>query len=182
MDAEPSLSPHESVCADREVPGFASDPAMPVWARYFVNVSQQNIESMPRSADAFNRSDRPAWLAEFDPAVEMVPAREWPESEAIRGAEAVWDFYAEVTAASEEASFGFGEIIDAGAGKLVANLRREARGKASGAGVEFSYWIVGTKERRSGSNGSLTETRHAKPLGYPSSRFGRAQSRRRELS
>jgi ketosteroid isomerase-like protein len=107
-------------------------------------MSHQNVESMRRSVDAFERGDKAAWLAEFDPAVEMVPAREWPENAPIRGAEALWDFYLEVTAAWEEGSFEFREIIDAGADKLVANSRREARGKASGAGLEFSYWLVTT--------------------------------------
>ena len=50
----------------------------------------------------------------------------------------------EVTAAWEDGSFELGEVIDSGTGKIVANNRRETRGKASGAGVEFSYWVVGT--------------------------------------
>jgi ketosteroid isomerase-like protein len=72
----------------------------------------------------------------------MIPAREWPEYAPIRGAEAIWDFYAEVTTAWEEGSFEFVEIIEAGDDTVIANAQREARGKASGAGVPFSYWLV----------------------------------------
>ena len=107
-------------------------------------MSQENAESFRQALDAFNRRDKPAWLATFHPEAEMVPAKEWPENTPIRGAEAIWDFYAEVTAAWEDGSFELGEIIDFGVGKIVANSRRETRGKASGAGVEFSYWLVGT--------------------------------------
>ena len=107
-------------------------------------MSPENVESLREALDAFNRRDKPAWLAAFHPDAEMVPAKEWPESTPIRGADAIWDFYAEVAAAWEDGSFELGEVIDSGTGKIVANVRREARGKASGAGVEFSYWLVGT--------------------------------------
>ena len=83
-----------------------------------------------------------AWLAMFDPDAEMVPAPEWPEREPIRGAEAIWDFYVEVTGTWAEGLGELGEVIEAGADKIVANNRRDARGRTSGAGVEFSYWTV----------------------------------------
>src|SRR2546425_8383537 len=107
-------------------------------------MSEENIQSMRESVDAFNRRDKAAWLATFDPAAEVLPAREWPEHAPIHGAEAIWDFYSEVTAAWEEGKFELGEIIEAGTDKLVANSRRDARGKASGAAVAFSYWAVNT--------------------------------------
>jgi ketosteroid isomerase-like protein len=37
-----------------------------------------------------------------------------------------------------------GELIEAGTNKIVANQRREMRGKASGAGVVWSCWVVFT--------------------------------------
>jgi ketosteroid isomerase-like protein len=107
-------------------------------------MSEENVKLSVLIDDAFNRGDKTAWLAKFDPDAEMVPARDWPESAPIRGAEAIWDFYMEVTGAWDEGSFEFGEVIDSGADKIVANIRREARGRASGAGVPFSYWSVGT--------------------------------------
>jgi ketosteroid isomerase-like protein len=107
-------------------------------------MSGENVELFLRTLDAFNRGDKTAWLASFDPDAEMVPARDWPESAPIRGAEAIWDFYIDVTAAWDEGSFEVGEAIDAGSDRIVTNTRRAARGRASGAGVQFSYWSVGT--------------------------------------
>jgi ketosteroid isomerase-like protein len=96
------------------------------------------------SVEALNRGDKAAWLATCTRDAVMIPAREWPENAPIRGAEAIWDFYVEVTATWEEGSFELGEIIEARDDTVIANARREARGKASGAGVTFSYWTVGT--------------------------------------
>jgi ketosteroid isomerase-like protein len=105
-------------------------------------MSQENVETMRRGVDAFDRRDKAAWLATFAPDAVMVPAREWPENAPIRGAGAIWDFYVEVNAAWEEDPYELGEIIEARDDTVVANARREARGKASGAGVTFSYWLV----------------------------------------
>ena len=105
-------------------------------------MSQENVEITRQTLDAFNRGDKGAWLAMFDHDAEMVPAPEWPENAPIHGAEAIWDFYVEVTGAWEEGWAEVGEVIDAGADTVVANNRRDARGRMSGAGVEFSYWTV----------------------------------------
>ena len=74
----------------------------------------------------------------------MLPAREWPEHEPIHGRDAIWDYYVAVTEAWEVGSFELGEIIEAGADKLVFNSRRHARGRASGADLIFSYWNLST--------------------------------------
>lgn len=111
-------------------------------------MSRENVEQLHRSNDAFNRGDKATWLALFDPDLVMVPAQEWPENAPIRGAEAVWDFYAEVvTGAWEAGSNAIGEVVDPGGDTVVVNFRREAHGKASGAPFEFSYWCVTTFRR-----------------------------------
>lgn len=107
-------------------------------------MSKENVESLRQGLDAFNRRDRAAWLALCDPELENVPPRDWPESDPIRGREAVWDFYLEGNEPWEDSPFEYVEIIDAGNDKVVADLRREVRGKASGASVAWSYWQVGT--------------------------------------
>ena len=106
-------------------------------------MSQKNVETMRRTLEAFNRGDKAAWLAEHDPDVVMIPAREWPENAPIRGADAIWDFYVAATDPWDEGSSQFDEVIDSG-DTLVINNRRGARGRASGANVEFSYWTVTT--------------------------------------
>ena len=103
-----------------------------------------NAETLRRANEAFNRGDKTAWLSATDPDAVMVPAREWPEYAPIRGAEAIWDFYVEATSAWAEGNWELGETLEARNHTVVANARREARGRASGAGVPFSYWLVTT--------------------------------------
>ena len=107
----------------------------------------EKVELLRVSVDALNRGDRTAWLSTFDPDGVMIPAHEWPERAPVRGAAAVWDFYAGVIATWEAGSFELGEIIEVSEDTLVLNVRRETRGRASGAGVAFDYWNV-TKFRR----------------------------------
>ena len=107
-------------------------------------MSQENAEVVWRGLDAFNRRDKGAWFAVCDPDVENLPPREWPERAPVRGAEAIWGFFVEAQGAWEEGSYEWGELIEAGTKKIVANQRREMRGKASGAGVVWSYWVVFT--------------------------------------
>src|SRR3954447_12508267 len=130
-------------------------------------MSQENVEMLRRGVDAINRRDKAAWLATFAPDAVMVPAREWPESAPIHGAEAIWDFYVEVNAAWEQDPYELGEIIEARDETVVANARREARGKASGAGVTFSYWLVlhSDTARRTPSRGLPTAPGPSQPPG-----------------
>jgi ketosteroid isomerase-like protein len=107
-------------------------------------MSEEDVGLVRQSVDAFNLRDKTAWLATFDPEAEMFPAPDWPENAPIRSAEAIWDFYVEVTGAWEEGSFELGEIIESGTDKVAVNTWRETRGKASGAGITFSYWSVTT--------------------------------------
>jgi ketosteroid isomerase-like protein len=107
-------------------------------------MSQENVESYRRAVDAFNRRDRPGWLALCGRGLENVPPRDWPESESIRGREAVWDFFVKGNEPWEESRFEIFELIDVGKDKIVAELRAEMRGKASGASVAWSYWHVVT--------------------------------------
>ena len=106
-------------------------------------MSQENVEILRKSMEAFNRGDKAFFLSTVDRDAVMVPSEEWPENAPIRGAEAIWETYADVTQAWEEASFEVGEIIEA-RDKIVANVRRPARGRASGADLAFNYWLVAT--------------------------------------
>jgi ketosteroid isomerase-like protein len=105
---------------------------------------EENVETLRRGQHAFNRRDKAAFAAVCDPEVENIPPREWPENTPIRGVEAIWDFFVEAQEAWEEGSYEFGELIDAGRDKIVANQLREMRGKTSGASVAWSFWVVFT--------------------------------------
>jgi ketosteroid isomerase-like protein len=105
-------------------------------------MSQENVEIMRQSLDAFDRRDRAAWLASRDRDCEVMPASAWPEADEIHGREAAWDFYVEVAGAFEQHLLGGVEIVDAGADKLLVHYRNDLRGRASGAEVEINNWIV----------------------------------------
>jgi ketosteroid isomerase-like protein len=107
-------------------------------------MSKEHVETLRLALDAFNRRDKAAWLALCDPEVENVPPRDWPESEPTRGHGAVWDFYVEAFKAWDEGALRHSEVIEAGNNKVAAHVRGEMQGKASGAGVPWSFWQVVT--------------------------------------
>ena len=100
--------------------------------------------AMRRGLDAFNRRDRATWLAACDPDLENVPPQDWPETATLRGPEAIWEFFVDAQDAWEGGEFEWGEMIDLSDDKLVANQVTRMRGKASGAEVAWSYWVVMT--------------------------------------
>jgi ketosteroid isomerase-like protein len=108
------------------------------------SMPQENIEGLRQGLDAFNRRDKAAFLELCDPAVENVPPRDWPESELIRGSEAVWDFYVQGFEPWELSPLRLVEMVDAGNDKVVTLVQGEMQGKASGAVVPWSYWLVVT--------------------------------------
>ena len=112
-------------------------------------MSQENVEAVRQSLEAFDRRDRAAWLALRDQHVEVTTTRYWPEADAVHGREAAWGFYVKVAEAFERVPIESYEIVDAVADKVVIHQRDDLRGSASGAEVEIDYWVVVTfRERR----------------------------------
>jgi ketosteroid isomerase-like protein len=107
-------------------------------------MSRENLAAVRRALDAFNRRDREAWLALCHPEFETVPSPDWPETDPIRGREAAWDFYVQTDEPWVESPYEFVEVIHAGSDKVAAHMRREMRGRTSGAGVTYDYWVVFT--------------------------------------
>jgi ketosteroid isomerase-like protein len=105
-------------------------------------MSQENVKTIHRALHAFTRRDRTAWSELCDPGVEAIPVGDWPEKQ-IRGRDAVWDF---LVATDEPWEPGPYEIVESISGEdaVVVRLRRDLRGKASGANVEYDYWAVFT--------------------------------------
>ena len=73
-----------------------------------------------------------------------LPAGLRPDAGLIRGPGPAWDFYVEVMEAFEGFVTADAELVDAGDDKVVVHARQDLRGKTSGAGVEFDYWVVAT--------------------------------------
>ena len=105
-------------------------------------MSQENVEILRRSLEAFDRRDRTAWLALREQDCAVVTDRYWPEAEPIVGGDAAWEFYVKVFEAFDRISIGDAELVDAGTDKVMAHQRHDARGSASGADVEINYWAV----------------------------------------
>ncbi len=100
-------------------------------------MSEENVEVARRVIDAYNRRDRTAWSALVDPALETWPVESWPEPGPFRGIEAAWDFYLQVDEAWEPGGvYEIVEEVDAGDVVYVC-VRRDVRGKESGAETEF---------------------------------------------
>jgi ketosteroid isomerase-like protein len=108
-------------------------------------MSQENVETLRQSLEAFDRRDRAAWLATRDDQdYEVVTDRYWPEADVVRGREAAWEFYVKVAEAFERLLAGDAELVDAGADKVLVHQRSDVRGRTSGAAVELNYWDVVT--------------------------------------
>jgi ketosteroid isomerase-like protein len=107
-------------------------------------MSQQNVEAVRKSMEAFDRRDRAAWLELRDQGCEVITSRYWPEAEVVRGRDAAWEFYVKVAEAFERLAIGDAELLDAEPDKVLVHQRNDVRGRASGAGVEINYWVVVT--------------------------------------
>ena len=107
-------------------------------------MSQENLKTMRRAADAVSRHDRAVFMALCAPEFVNIPPADWPESEPTRGREAVWDFFMTTSEPWEETTYNIIDAIDGGDEKIAVQMRADMRGKASGAGVAWSYWQVVT--------------------------------------
>lgn len=108
-----------------------------------VGGESDNVQAVRNLHDAFVRRDREAWLAMRGPASEAIAAGVWPETDVVRGAEAVWDFYTEVTDTFESGmALNRAELWDAQPDKVLVHHCYDLRGRASGVVVEFDYWTV----------------------------------------
>jgi len=104
-------------------------------------MSEENVEAMRQSVEAFERGDKDAWRELCDAEIEAVPVGDWPEGE-IRGHEAVWDFLSSVAEPWEPGGrWELNELTDGG-DNVAARMRRDLRGKSSGIEVEYDYWVV----------------------------------------
>jgi ketosteroid isomerase-like protein len=110
-------------------------------------MSEENLETLRRSLEAFDRRDRDAWFAFCDQDYEVIPIADWPETD-IRGRDAAWDFYVEVLGAFQQSRVSEDtELLDAGPDKVLVHYRGDLRGRESGADVGFDYWLVSTEAR-----------------------------------
>jgi ketosteroid isomerase-like protein len=102
----------------------------------------ENVETLRRSLEAFDRRDKASWLETRDPDYEVITSIEWPEGD-VRGPEAAWDFYMTIADTFERRPFSDDiEFVDAGPTTVLVHQRNDVRGGESGVNVEIDYWIV----------------------------------------
>ena len=105
-------------------------------------MSEENVETVRRSLEAFDRRDKAPWLEARSEDFKVVTSNEWPEGD-VRGREAAWDFYVTVADTFERRPFSDDiEFMDAGPDKVLVHQRNDVRGSESGVNVEIDYWVV----------------------------------------
>ena len=114
-------------------------------------VSRENVEAFKRAAEAANRGDIEALLAELDPEVEWhsaLVASVAGEAGVYRGHEGVREWRRGQEEAFAEIHAEFSKIRDLG-DRLVATGRLRTRGKESGADTESPVvWVVEFKDHK----------------------------------
>jgi ketosteroid isomerase-like protein len=107
-------------------------------------MSEQNVEVVRRIHDAAMRRDVETVLALYDPDVELDASRvQIVGQNSYRGHDGLRRFFAEWHEAWESIDYSFEELIDAG-DQVISVVTRRARGRASGADVEWPLALVWT--------------------------------------
>jgi ketosteroid isomerase-like protein len=105
-------------------------------------MSQENVEMMRGSEEAFNRRDREAFLAPFDPVAEWhVTGLVVDQKTFYRGREEIWRYVTVLDDQFEDLQVDFKEFFDAG-DRVVVIGRMHGRGRTSGAPVDLRWAIV----------------------------------------
>jgi ketosteroid isomerase-like protein len=110
-------------------------------------MTRENVEVVRRLHEAATSRDVTTVLALYDPAVELDASRVqivgFMGQDVYRGHEGLRRFFAEWHEAWESIDYSFEELIDAGE-QVVSVVTRRARGRASGADVEWHLALVWT--------------------------------------
>jgi uncharacterized protein len=100
-------------------------------------MSQENIEVVRRSFDAWNRGDLAAYLGCFDPEVEWTTTGRYVEAGTYRGHEGLLRYLGGLTAEFDDVEINPEALVQVG-DRIVATVRITGRGRASGALVELT--------------------------------------------
>jgi ketosteroid isomerase-like protein len=107
-------------------------------------MSEQNVEVVRRIHDAAMRRDVETVLALYDPDVELDASRvQIVGQNKYRGHDGLRRFFGEWHEAWESIDYSFDELVDAG-DQVVSVVTRRARGRASGADVQWPLALVWT--------------------------------------
>jgi ketosteroid isomerase-like protein len=105
-------------------------------------MSQENVDAFRGVIEAINERGPEAGIF-FDAEIEFREDPEFPDAQVYRGRDEVVRNFREFTASFEYYRFEIEDLRDAGGDKVIAVLREQARGKASGLEVDRqSGWVA----------------------------------------
>jgi ketosteroid isomerase-like protein len=109
-------------------------------------MSQENVDVVKRTLDAFNRRNLDAWLAGWDAQCEYQPAMERDmagDDDGFRGHQGLRRWWQQM---SDAWSYSHSEVHDIRpvADRVLASVTFRATGRASGAEMDASFFLVGT--------------------------------------
>ena len=107
-------------------------------------MSQENVETLRRAYEAFNRGDLDATVADAHPDVEYISSAAIPgQVDVARGSEAYKRLISWLSDAFEDARLERNEFIDAG-DRVLGGFTLSGRGKQSGVETSLTMWQVWT--------------------------------------
>jgi ketosteroid isomerase-like protein len=105
-------------------------------------MSQENLDAFREVIEEINERGPDARLDLFDSEVEFHEDPSFPEAKVYRGRDEIMGNFRAFTEAFDSYCFEIDDLRDAGGGKVVAVLREQARGRASGVRVDRrSGWL-----------------------------------------
>jgi ketosteroid isomerase-like protein len=114
-------------------------------------VSQENVDAFRGVIEAINARDPDAGMDFCDAEIEFREDPKFPEAQVYPGRDEVVRNFREFTASFEYYRFEIEDLRDAGGDKVMAVLREQARGKASGLNVDRRSGCVDHLPRREGA-------------------------------
>jgi ketosteroid isomerase-like protein len=104
-------------------------------------MSQENVEVVRRSLDAYRREALDGYLRYLDPEIEWITTDAWIEAATYRGHEGVGRYLGSIETEFDDVRVETVRLIGAGE-QVVSSVRICGRGKASGAPVELTLISV----------------------------------------
>jgi ketosteroid isomerase-like protein len=102
-------------------------------------MSQENVEIVRRMAEVFNSGGADAIRRFFHPEIEWREDPTFPEAGVYQGVDAVAQYNEQFLAQFADISYEAHDLVDEGE-HVIANIRVQGTGNASGAAFEVSAW------------------------------------------
>jgi ketosteroid isomerase-like protein len=113
-------------------------------------MSQENVETLKRMIDAFNRGDRDATLADYAPEAEWHTTGRFADEHIYRGRAGIGRLLAEIQEDIEGLNLSVADIRAVSEDKVLASATWRGRGKRSKAPFEepASWFVVTFRDRQ----------------------------------